>query len=421
MSSQKLWIAYETPEMTYGPTRVSIDGCDYVAHLLNKLYEGPLLGIPKDFPVTLYQPDGKTYIKTTVTLKSLQDVGKDADAPLIVKTVVQVPKLGDAKSMYDILSRFRSKPSRYTDQSYHRTNYSCELKRENIVPPLSQLEREAILDHANTLWMHSFRGVTESVQNEQDSWKEQEYLDAVKNQDFFNKMLGSVLKQMSLSKMTQRSIVTEESIQNRVMWHLIKTDNVLPWGWANLSVSKLQWRSMINTSTDSVVVLGILGKGADGKVVLVANKKGQVSAMKLLRTRMEEGRLVQMEQDAREEAQNWTCSQIIEKMDQITTEINKFNSKIDAIEQQLKKPFKAWTEGEKEGFGNHEQLREERKQLRELLILKEKENQQLQAIPSKLPSDITLPKLGDANSMYDILLKTVSLYRPKLPQNKLLM
>ncbi|KAJ2984741.1 hypothetical protein HDV02_000929, partial [Globomyces sp. JEL0801] len=64
-------------------------------------------------------------------------------------------------------------------------------------------------------------------------------------------------------------------------------------------------------------------------------------------------------------------------MDQITTEINKINSKIDAIEQQLKKPFKAWTEGEKEEFGNHEQLREERKQLRELLILKEKEKQQL--------------------------------------------
>ena len=62
-------------------------------------------------------------------------------------------------------------------------------------------------------------------------------------------------------------------------------------------------------------------------------------------------------------------------MDQITTEINKLNLKIDAIEQLLKKPFKAWTEGEKEEFGNHEQLREERKQLRDLLILKEKEKQ----------------------------------------------
>ena len=51
-------------------------------------------------------------------------------------------------------------------------------------------------------------------------------------------------------------------------------------------------------------------------------------------------------------------------MDQITTEINKLNLKIDAIEQLLKKPFKAWTEGEKEEFGNHEQLRKKEEQLR---------------------------------------------------------
>jgi hypothetical protein len=108
--------------------------------------------------------------------------------------------------------------------------------------------------------------------------------------------LGSVLKQMSLSKMTQISIVTEDSIKGRVMWHLVKTDTVSPWGWAKLSVSKLHWRSMINTSTNNVVILGMLGKGADGKVVLVSNNKGQVSAMKLLRT----------EENAREEAQNWT-------------------------------------------------------------------------------------------------------------------
>ena len=109
-------------------------------------------------------------------------------------------------------------------------------------------------------------------------------------------MLGSVLKQMSLSKMTQISRVTEDSIQDRVMWHLIKTETVYPWGWAKLSVSKLHWRSMIEASTNNVVILGMLGKGADGKVVLVANKKGQVSAIKLLRT----------EENAMEEARNWT-------------------------------------------------------------------------------------------------------------------
>ena len=109
-------------------------------------------------------------------------------------------------------------------------------------------------------------------------------------------ILGSVLKQMSLSKMTQISIVTEDSIQDRVMWHLIKTETRSPWGWAKLSVSKLHWKTMISTGTNNVVVLGMLGKGSDGKVLLVANKKGQVSAMKLLK----------LEENAENEAKHWT-------------------------------------------------------------------------------------------------------------------
>jgi hypothetical protein len=52
-------------------------------------------------------------------------------------------------------------------------------------------------------------------------------------------------------------------------------------------------------------------------------------------------------------------------MDRIETEINNLTLKIDAIEQLLKKPFKEWTEEEKEEFESKEQLREERKQLRE--------------------------------------------------------
>jgi S-formylglutathione hydrolase FrmB len=31
MSSQKLWVQYVTPARTFGPTRVSIDGCEDVA------------------------------------------------------------------------------------------------------------------------------------------------------------------------------------------------------------------------------------------------------------------------------------------------------------------------------------------------------------------------------------------------------
>jgi hypothetical protein len=95
--------------------------------------------------------------------------------------------------------------------------------------------------------------------------------------------LGAVLKQMASSRRTLISSVTNESLKERVMWHLIKTDTVLPWGWAKLSVSKLHWNRMIGPDTKNVIVLGLLGQGADGKVLLVACKKGHVSAMKLIK------------------------------------------------------------------------------------------------------------------------------------------
>jgi len=117
-------------------------------------------------------------------------------------------------------------------------------------------------------------------------------------------------------------------------------------------------------------------------------------------------------------------------MDQITTEINKLDLKIDAIEQLLEKSYEEWTFKEKQKFGNHEQLRKKEEQLRkkeeqlrkkeeqlrkkeeqlrkkeeqlrELLILKETKKQQLEAIATKLSLAVALPKLGDVSSMYDV-------------------
>ena len=83
--SQKLWVAHATPSKTFGPTRVSIDGCQYVDDFLKdikKEFETP----GPTSHLTLYQPDGNTEIKPTDTIKSLGDAGKDADAPLVVKT-----------------------------------------------------------------------------------------------------------------------------------------------------------------------------------------------------------------------------------------------------------------------------------------------------------------------------------------------
>ena len=61
-------------------------------------------------------------------------------------------------------------------------------------------------------------------------------------------------------------------------------------------------------------------------------------------------------------------------MDQLEAEINNLALKIDAIEQLLEKDYEEWTPKEKQKFGNHEQLREEKKELRdkELELLKQK-------------------------------------------------
>ena len=70
----------------------------------------------------------------------------------------------------------------------------------------------------------------------------------------------------------------------------------------------------------------------------------------------------------------------LSKMEQIANEISNLNLKIDAIEQLLDKDYEEWTQKEKQKFGNHDQLRKKEEQLRELLILKEKQNHQLQGI-----------------------------------------
>jgi hypothetical protein len=86
MSAQKLWVAHETSERTFGPLRVSTQGCEYVADFKVAIRRNPELSIPSKTPITLYQPDGITEIKPTETLEFLQDAGKAAgDAPLIVR------------------------------------------------------------------------------------------------------------------------------------------------------------------------------------------------------------------------------------------------------------------------------------------------------------------------------------------------
>jgi hypothetical protein len=85
-SSHLLWVQHITIAKTFGPTKVSIEGCSDVDDFLNRLYEKPLLSIPQNTPITIYKSDGITEIIPTDTIKSLGNMGKDADAPLVVKT-----------------------------------------------------------------------------------------------------------------------------------------------------------------------------------------------------------------------------------------------------------------------------------------------------------------------------------------------
>jgi len=54
-------------------------------------------------------------------------------------------------------------------------------------------------------------------------------------------------------------------------------------------------------------------------------------------------------------------------MEQITTEINKITAELDDIKKLLGKNYEDWTLKEKQMFGDHEQLREEK-----TLLLKQK-------------------------------------------------
>jgi hypothetical protein len=93
--SKKLWVAHVTPSKTFGPTRVSIDGCEYVDDfkgIIRKILfkvvirKNPQLAIPQNTPITLYTSDGTTEIDVEVSPSSLED-GKSGNNPLIVRIV----------------------------------------------------------------------------------------------------------------------------------------------------------------------------------------------------------------------------------------------------------------------------------------------------------------------------------------------
>jgi len=83
--SQKLWVQHITTGQTFGPTRVSIDGCEYVDDLLEEIRKKFALSVPPSH-LTLYQPDGTTEIKVGDCPADYLEGNTDGN-PLIVRIV----------------------------------------------------------------------------------------------------------------------------------------------------------------------------------------------------------------------------------------------------------------------------------------------------------------------------------------------
>ena len=86
-------------------------------------------------------------------------------------------------------------------------------------------------------------------------------------------------------------------------------------------------------------------------------------------------------------------------MERVNKEIESLETMLESMDQQLKKAFNEWTQEDKNMYGDNEQearkyLREERKQLRELLVLKEKEKLNLATKEQQLQSDIVIDNLS---------------------------
>ena len=97
--SQKLWVQHQMDGRTYGPTRVTIDGCEYVDDFLKEIKKESQLAIPKDTAITLYNADENTEIDVGDSPADLV-AGNSRKNALIVKTTAM---LGPAARLTELL------------------------------------------------------------------------------------------------------------------------------------------------------------------------------------------------------------------------------------------------------------------------------------------------------------------------------
>jgi hypothetical protein len=145
-------------------------------------------------------PEGSRYVYFRLTL--------DVESPQ------SLPKLGDANSMYDVFSRLSAKststPSQYTGPTLSKTKKICGFEKEDIVPPLSQQEKDSILNETNKLWEF---GIHEIIQPSVSIGSTDNVVD-----DYVRCVVKSVSKALELNvRLEQQSFINSKRADHWVI------------------------------------------------------------------------------------------------------------------------------------------------------------------------------------------------------------
>ena len=84
----KLWVSYVTPAKIFGPTRVSVDGCEYVDDFLEEIKKKFEIPVPASH-LTLYQPDGITEIDVGASPADYLEGNTDENPLIVCSTLIE--------------------------------------------------------------------------------------------------------------------------------------------------------------------------------------------------------------------------------------------------------------------------------------------------------------------------------------------
>ncbi len=148
MSSQKLWVQHITAGKTFGPTRVSIQGCEYVDDLKVSIRNNPELAIPQNTPITLYKSDGTTEIDVGDSPANYLE-GNSRNNPLTVKLLVAMSISSsetslERKTMHPNRVKRQHALNEVLDKSKHSKKRKGATEDEDVSTPYSKTTWDAV-------------------------------------------------------------------------------------------------------------------------------------------------------------------------------------------------------------------------------------------------------------------------------------